>query len=274
MLVHESYEDVAMNDLGLFGPDSVTWRIHADPSSLVGGLRALLIQALNTRAMAAVDQHSDYRTDPWSRLRRTSEYLTATTFGDTATAERYAGRVRAIHRRVHGVDPVSGRPYRADDPELLLWVHAVEVDSFLTAYRQYGGSVTDADADRYALEMVRAAELVGLRPDQVPTTLDDLREYLRRAYRGLALSPAAKEGVRYVLSPPMPLLVRPLWAVPATAAVAILPDVVRGLYGLRWWPLATPVVRAGVFSLLRVLNVAVPPPPPVRWALALGRTAA
>jgi uncharacterized protein (DUF2236 family) len=274
MLVHESYEDVGMNDLGLFGPGSVTWRIHADPSSLVGGLRALLIQALNPRAMAAVDQHSDYRTDPWSRLRRTSEYLTATTFGDVATAERYAGRVRAIHRRVHGVDPVSGRPYRADDPELLLWVHAVEVDSFLIAYRQYGGPVSDADADRYTLEMVRAAELVGLVSDQVPSTLEDLREYLSGAYRGLALSPAAKEGVRYVLSPPMPLLVRPLWAVPATAAVAILPDVVRGLYGLRWWPPATPVVRAAVFSLLRIMNVAVPRPPPVRRAFALGRKAA
>jgi uncharacterized protein (DUF2236 family) len=263
-----------MSDLGLFGPSSVTWRIHGDPASLIGGLRALLIQALNSRAMAAVDQHSDYRSDPWGRLRRTSEYLTATTFGDTATAERYAARVRAVHRRVSGVDPASGRQYRADDPELLLWVHAVEVDSFLSAYRQYAGPVSEADADRYALEMVRAAELVGLAAGDVPANVADLRSYLEDAYRGLALTPAAQDGVGYVLSPPMPLAARPLWAVPATAAVAILPERVRSLYGLRWWRPATPVVRAYVFSVLRVLNVVVPPPPPVRRAIALARDAA
>jgi uncharacterized protein (DUF2236 family) len=263
-----------MTDLGLFGPTSVTWRLHADPASLIGGLRALLIQALNSRAMAAVDQHSDYRTDPWGRLRRTSEYLTATTFGDSATAERYAARVRAIHRRVSGVDPVSGRSYRAADPELLLWVHAVEVDSFLTAYRHYAGPVSDEDADRYVLEMVRAAELVGLTAGDVPASVAELRSYLVGAYRGLALSPAAQDGVKYVLSPPMPLAARPLWAIPATAAVAILPERARSLYGLKWWPPATPLVRASVFSVLRILNLVVPPPAPVRRAMARGRAAA
>jgi uncharacterized protein (DUF2236 family) len=260
-------------DVGLFGPDSVTWRIHGDPASLIGGLRALLIQALNPRAMAAVDQHSDFRTDPWGRLRRTSEYLTATTFGDTATAHRWAARVRAVHRRVHGIDPVTGRAYRADDPELLLWVHAIEVESFLLAYRQYAGPVSDDDADRYVSEMVRAAELVGLTAKEVPVSIAELRDYLDTV-TGLALSPAAKEGMRYVLAPPMPLAARPLWAVAATAAVAILPEEVRGLYGLRWWPIATPAVRACVYGLLRIFNIAVPPPPPVREAMARARSAA
>ena len=173
-----------------------------------------------------------------------------------------------------GVDPVSGRPYRADDPELLLWVHAVEVDSFLTAYRRYAGPVGDEDADRYVLEMVRAAELVGLTTGDVPTSVTELRSYLEGAYQGLALSPAAQDGVKYVLSPPMPLAVRPLWAVPATAAVAILPDRVRSLYGLRWFLPATPLVRACVYSILRVLNIVVPPPAPVRQAIARGRASA
>jgi uncharacterized protein (DUF2236 family) len=265
---HESKVDV-----GLFGPDSVTWRIHGDPAGLIGGLRALLIQALNPRAMAAVDQHSDFRTDPWGRLRRTSEYLTATTFGDTATAHQWAARVRAVHRRVHGIDPVTGRAYSADDPELLLWVHAVEVDSFLVAYRQYAGPVSDEDADRYVAEMVRAAELVGLTAKEVPASIAELRVYLD-SVTGLALSPAAKEGMRYVLAPPLPLAARPLWAAAATAAVAILPEHVRDLYGLRWWPVATPVVRAGVYGLLRIFNVAVPPPPPVRAAMARARSSA
>ena len=96
-------------DVGLFGPGSVTWRIHADPSMIVGGLRSLLAQALNPRAMAGVDQHSDFRVDPWGRLRRTAEYVGATTFGDTATAEAAGDMVRAVHRRVRGVDPHTGR---------------------------------------------------------------------------------------------------------------------------------------------------------------------
>jgi len=254
-----------VSDLGLFGPDSVTWRIHGDPASLIGGLRALLIQALNPRAMAAVDQHSDYKSDPWARLRRTSAYLTETTFGDTEAATRAARRVREIHRSVSGTDPVTGRTYRADDPELLLWVHAVEVDSFLTAYRAYAGPVSADEADRYVSEMVRAAKLVGLHAEDVPSTTAELSTYLR-SVSGLALTPAAKDGARYVLAPPMPLVARPLWAIPSAAAVAILPEHVRRLYGLRWWRPATPVVRAYVFATLRVMNVALPPPPPVRRA--------
>lgn len=259
-----------MDDLGLFGPGSVTWRIHADPAALIGGLRALLIQALNPRAMAAMAQHSDYREDPWGRLRRTSEYLVATVFGDRAQAERAAARVRAVHGRIQGVDPVTGTAYRADDPDLLLWVHAVEVDSFLAAYRAYAGPVSDADADRYVAEMVRGAELVGLPAEAVPADLASLRAYLD-SFAGLALTPAAREGMRVVFAPPMPAALRPLWAIPAVAAVAILPPPVRDLYGLPWPPPATPLVRMGVWALLRALNVTRRPPPPIRRALALSR---
>ncbi len=80
-------------DVGLFGPGSVTWRIHADPATLIGGLRALLVQALEPRAMAGVDQHSAYQADPWGRLRRTTMFVQETTFGDTATAEAACARV-------------------------------------------------------------------------------------------------------------------------------------------------------------------------------------
>src|SRR5437764_3706501 len=188
------------DDLGLFGPDSVSWRIHADPSMLIGGLRALLVQALHPVAMAGVAQHSDYQDDPWGRLQRTVDYVVTTTFGDTATALAAGARVRAVHTRVRGVDPVTGRPYRADDPDLLLWVHAVEVHSFLAAYRRYGGLLRRADADRYLVEMVRAAELVGLDPADVPASTDDLRAYLRRVH-ALTLTPAAPAALGRRLSP-------------------------------------------------------------------------
>ena len=254
-------------DPGLFGPGTVTWKIHADPSMLVGGLRALLIQALHPLAMAGVDQHSDYRDDPWGRLRRTTEYVTTTTFADTPTALAAGEQVRRVHAFVKGVDPVTGREYRADDPELLAWVHNVEVHSFLTAYRRYGGRLPDAEADRYVAEMVRVAELVGLRPADVPHDLAGLRAYLR-GVDTLVVSEAARRGAAVVLTPPMPLPVRPLWAIPAAAAVSLLPRRVRNLYGLPWFPPADPAVRVAVYSLFRVLNTALPAPPPVRDAFA------
>ncbi len=263
---------VPPEDFGLFGPTSVTWRIHGDPASLIGGLRALLIQALRPQAMAAVDQHSDFRSDPWGRLRRTSDYLVATTFGDSATALEWGARVRAVHRRVRGIDPVTGLPYRADDPVLLLWVHAVEVHSFLKAYRQYGGPVSEVDADRYVREMVRAAELVGLHADDVPQNLGDLRDYLRS--QEMVMTPAAREGMRYVIAPPMPLVVRPLWAIPAAAAVAILPGRARALYGLPWPQVASLAIRPSVYAVLRILNTAIPPPVRVRRALERARSVA
>jgi len=252
-------------DVGLFGPKSMVWRVHSDPASLIGGLRGLLIQALNPVAMAAVSQHSDYRDDPWGRLNRTSEYLTITTFGDTRRAETAATRLRSIHRRITGTDPVTGRSYRADDPDLLLWVHNVEVHSFLAGYRAYGGRVTPRQSDQYVREMVRHAQLVGLDAADVPDTYADLDEYVSSAE--LMLTPAAKEGMRYVLGPPMPLALRPLWSIPAVAAVTILPSRVRDLYGLPWLAPAAPVVRASTTVVLKTMKALFPPPPVVREAL-------
>ena len=255
-----------MADVGLFGPDSVTWRIHGDPSMLIGGLRSLLAQALNPRAMAGVDQHSDFRVDPWGRLRRTSAYVAATTFGDTATAEAAGAVVRAVHERVKGVDPHTGRTYSAGDHDLLAWIHNVEVHSFLLAYRRHGGRVSDADADRYVAEMVRAGELMGLAPDEVPHDLAGLRAVIRSA--PIEISPAAMRAKEFLMSPPMPPVARPLYAIPFAAAVSLLPRKVRRLYGLPWFPPAEPAVRITTYGLLRVMNLALPEPPALRHARA------
>jgi uncharacterized protein (DUF2236 family) len=254
-------------DAGIFGPDSVAWRIHADPVMLVGGLRALLVQALEPRAMAAVDQHSKFREDPWGRLERTTSFVLATTYGDTAAAEAAAARVRKVHERIHGFDPVAGVPYSANDPDLLLWIHAVEVESFLLAYRTYAGRVTEADADRYVTEMARVAELVELPPARAPHSERELREYLE-SVRGLRATPAAFDGLRVVMFPPMHLRYRPLWAIPTTAAIAILPGYARRLYRIPWIPLAGVPVRTAVFALSRVLNAATPTPPALQEARA------
>ncbi|MFI5053169.1 MAG: oxygenase MpaB family protein [Acidimicrobiia bacterium] len=256
-----------MTDAGIFGPDSMAWRIHADPVMLVGGLRALLVQALEPRAMAAVDQHSRFREDPWGRLERTTKFVVTTTYGDTAAAEEAAALVRRVHQHVRGVDPVTGEAYSGNDPDLLLWIHAVEVESFVMAYRTYAGRLSEAEADRYVAEMARVAEMVELPPAMAPRSMGEVREYLR-SVRGLQVTPAARDGLRVIMFPPMNLRYRPLWAIPTTAAVAILPGYARRMYGIPWFPLAAVPVRTAVFALSRVLNLVVPTPPALRDARA------
>jgi uncharacterized protein (DUF2236 family) len=258
---------------GLFSADSVAWRLHADPAMLAGGMRALLVQALEPRAMAGVDQHSQYREDPWGRLRRTTEFVYQTTYGDLATAEAACARVRRVHEHVRGVDPTTGRLYAASDPDLLLWIHAVEVHSFVVAYRAYAGRLSDADADRYVEEMARVAELVELPAAMTPRSMTELREYLR-GVEGLRLTPAAREGMRTILTPPMPIALRPLWLIPATASVAILPRFARRMYRLPWVEPATIPVRVNVFALTRAMNLVLPPPPIIRAARERVRAAA
>jgi uncharacterized protein (DUF2236 family) len=255
-----------VTDEGLFGPSSVAWRLHADATMLIAALRSLLVQALEPRAMAGVDQHSDYQRDPWARLDRTVRFILATTYGDTPTAAAAVGVVRTIHERVHGIDPVTGRSYSASDPDLLLWVHAVEVHSIVTSYRRYGGRLSDGDADRYVVEMARVAELLGLPTSMAPASMAELRAYLRSMAGQLQVTPAANEALRTIMVPPMPLPLRPLWIVPITATVAVLPRVARRAYGLPWLHPATPSVRVGMFALTRVLNIVVADAPEVREA--------
>jgi uncharacterized protein (DUF2236 family) len=132
---------------GLFAPDSPVWTVHGDLAMFVGGIRALFVQTMHPLAMAGVEEHSDYRRDPLGRLARTGAFIGMTTFGSEEQARRAVDRVRSVHRHVVGTAP-DGRPYRADDPELLTWVHAAEVGSFLEAYQRYGaGRLTDAEAD-------------------------------------------------------------------------------------------------------------------------------
>lgn len=249
---------------GLFGPHSVTWRVHADPVSVVGGMRALLIQALEPRAMAGVDQHSTFRDDPWTRFRNTASFVTTATFGSREEADRMGAAVRKVHRQVHGFDPVSRRRYRADDPELLAWVHNVLVHSLLAAKRRYGGGLGPADADRYVAEMVRMAELVGLAEDAVPHSVAGLRVYLRS--RPLLASALTREARQTVLNPPLPLRLRPAWGLLDVATVALLPARVRRLYGLVWFPPADTAVRAAATSLFGVLRWVSPGPPQLRAA--------
>jgi uncharacterized protein (DUF2236 family) len=262
-------------DAGLFGPDSVTWRVHADPVMAIGGLRALHLQALHPLAMAGVAEHSDFRADPWGRLMRTVNYVTTVSFGSTPQVERAAARVRGIHRRLGGVEPESGTAYRVDDPELLRWVHCCLADSFLTTFRRAGGRLGAGDADRYVAEQVRAAELVGVDPACVPASEAELRDYFAAMRPELRATKEARRAAVFVLLPPMPARwlepAKPVWASVAGTAFALLPRWARRLYGVPTPPAtdlaATATIRALRRSLL-LLPAHVRDAPPVRDARA------
>ena len=250
-----------MGDPGLFGPGSVTWRVHADPVMGVGGLRALHLQALHPLAITGVAQHSDFRNDPWGRLMRTVGYVTTVSFGSTAQVERAAARVRGIHRPLRGVEPESGTTYRVDDPELLRWVHCCLVDSFLSTYRRAGGPLTDTEADTYVAEQVRAAALVGIDPAAVPDSTGALAEYFATIRPELRATGAARDAALFVLNPPMPssrlAAAKPAWAVVAGTAFALLPRWARRLYGLPGLP-ATDVTATATLRALRRSLLLVP----------------
>jgi len=226
--------DPAAHD-GYLGPDSVAWKVVGHPVSLVGGIRALIVQSLHPLAMAGVAQHSDYRNRALDRLRRTAYYVTATTFGDRATADAAAAHVRRVHRRIRGIDPVTGRAYSADDPETQLWVHCVEWHSFLAAYRAYGGRLTPDEQDRYHEEGARVAPLVGLPASMVPRTVAEQREYFESVRSQLVVSDQARAAIDFVLRPPLTRDLLP-FQIPirlvARAALAIVPRDLRRMAGV------------------------------------------
>jgi uncharacterized protein (DUF2236 family) len=240
-------------DDGFFGAASVTWRVASDLSAPIAGLRSLLMQALHPLTMAGVDQHSDWRRDPVGRLAATSAYEAIVTFGDRASATRVAERVRAIHTRVQGVDTVTGQPYAAGDPALLLWVHAALVDSGLAAGRMFGTPLTGADADAYVGEMTVAAELLGVPHEIVPASVAELERYLTEVRPELRCTPAAAESMGYLLDPPgLDEDIAELWQDIREASIATLPEWARDMYG---YPAPAPVTAERRNEIRQTLGV-------------------
>ncbi|GAB2460704.1 oxygenase MpaB family protein [Jatrophihabitans fulvus] len=235
-------------DVGLFGPDSVTWRVHGDPSMLLAGFRALMLQAVHPLVMAGFDDNSFFRGDPWGRLRRTGEWVATITYGTTADAQQAGAGLRRLHASLApGVEPESGEPYRVDDPDLLLWVHCTEVESFLSTYRRSGGTLGPGDGDRYVDEMRASAAQVGLDPADVPRSEREIADYYDRVRPSLRVTRVARRNVLWGFAPPMPRWVslatpaRPAWASMVAVAGAMLPPWARRLYGLPALPTTDPV---------------------------------
>ncbi|MGW2420537.1 oxygenase MpaB family protein [Streptomyces sp. NPDC001709] len=255
-----------MGDPGLFTPNSVTWQMHGDPMMWVAGVRALYLQALHPRAVRGVMQNSDFRRDAWGRLMRTANFVGTTTYGTTEAAERAGARVRKIHSTLTATDPATGERYGVDEPELLLWVHCAEIDSYLHVLRRSGFPLTDAHADRYMAEHRVSARLVGLDPEAVPASRADMAAYFERVRPELTAGPEARAVDDFLLRPPThPLLVpvrEVLWRRVAQLAYAALPPYAHELYGRRA-PAPAVVTRRlrATGALLRCV------PPRVRWQL-------
>lgn len=232
--------------------------VHSDIAMLIGGIRALLLQSLHPVAMRGVTEHSDFRTDPLGRLQRTSRFITVTTFGTVPDAERAIAKVRGIHRRVRGAerDGPGGRAYRADDPDLLLWVHAAEIDSFLEAHRAFGAKPLDeAGYDRYVDQTRLVAERLGV--PEPPASRAALTAVIEGYRPQLTRGPGSDDVVDLLLRrPPIPGPSGIGYRALAAGAVSLLPRWARVQLGL---PATDRVpARAVADRLTRVL----------RWALA------
>jgi uncharacterized protein (DUF2236 family) len=243
-----SLDDVS-GDIGLFGPRSVTWKLHQEPILVLGGLRSLYLQALHPRAVAAVAQNSGYKSDAWGRLNRTSEYVGTVVYGSTAEVEAAGSRLRRMHARMSATDPRTGETFRIDEPDLLRWVHIAEVESFLTTARRAGLKLTDDEVDTYYTEQLRAAELVGLDPATVPSTAAEVAAYYRAIRPELALTRDSAETALFLTVPPVPdtwgsrslrlgLTLGPTrlaYFGVAGTALALLPPWARKMYGGLGW---------------------------------------
>ena len=250
---------MARTDTGLFGPDSVSWRVHRETTVLFGGARAILMHAAHPLVIAGARETGFYERNPWKRLERTLMLTYAITFGSTEEAHRAAERINEVHRSVKGVDPVTGKRYDALDPGLLLWVHACLVDSALLFERLTVGRLSSRERERFHREQMMAAELLGLDRNLIPATVEALRRYIEEVVRGdaLVVSDASLRVASLFRDPPPEAEWRPVLRRVSRWAFATLPPRLRGMYGFR----AAGPRRAGYrveLALLRTVRPLIP----------------
>jgi len=224
-------------DRGLFGPDSISWRIDREVLVLAGGSCALLMQLAHPAVAAGVTEHSDFRSDPFARLRRTLAATYAVVFGTTPQADRAIRRMNAIHATVEGQVPETGEAYRALDPALLLWVHATLVDTAIRVYDRFVKPLTDEEAQMYYAEAAVIALRLGIPETALPGTLADLRAEMDRLIRGgqVRVSPTARRLAPAVLYPTR-FPPRRVWDLAHLVSLSVLPPELRRGYGIGWSP--------------------------------------
>lgn len=247
-------------DAGLFGPESVTWRIHGDfTSMLCGGVSALLLQMLHPLALAGVWDHSNFREDMLGRLRRTSQFISCTTFAPTDPANQLIDKIKAIHLRVSGTD-AHGVPYAASSPELLVWVHVAEAYSFLQSHLRYRNPALSLDdQDRYYAEFARVAQALGA--ENVPASVSAVEAYLQQMRPLLRCDERTLEVVRLLLNAPAPSrIAKPVGKILVWAGIDLLPNWAMAQLGLA---MAAPRRKGIRFATRRIARL-------LRWAVRNG----
>jgi uncharacterized protein (DUF2236 family) len=247
-------------DAGLYGPDSVSWKVHKETTVLFGGARALLMQAAHPLVIAGARQTGFYQRNPWRRLERTLHLAYTITFGTRSEALAAAEQINEVHRRVKGVDEVTGLPYDAFDPDLLLWVHACLVDSALLFEELTVGRLTAEEKERFHEEQTVGAELLGLSRDRIPPSVPALRAYIDMMVESgeLIVGDSALEVADTIRHPPPEAEYRPILAAVSFWAFGTLPGPLKKSYGVRWSPLHEVALR----STLLWLKLARPLIPP------------
>src|SRR5690625_1113983 len=218
-----------------FVPDDPIWRVHDDASLFICGITALRVQVLLAGRWAGVGDFSGCKDDPWGRLQRTADYIAMTTFGTIEAAEAAIGHVKRIHDRVRGTDAL-GRPYWGSDPDLLLFVHDAEIDSFLRAYQTYGpAQLTRSEADTYVAQTAQAARLLGV--ETPPMSVAELHGQLRGFRSDLVITESAKEAAQFVLhTPPVARSARLGYGLLTAGGVDLLPELAPEMIDLSVGP--------------------------------------
>jgi uncharacterized protein (DUF2236 family) len=248
------------DDIGYFGPDSVSWKVHREVTVLFGGARALLMQAAHPLVVAGANQTGMYERNPWKRLQRTLILTYTLTFGTKAEAHAAADKINEVHRRINGVDAVTGKTYDALDPELLLYVHACLVDSALLFEKLTVGALDDAGRQRFHEEQMLAAELCLVPRDSIPPTVPALRAWLADIEdRGdLLVTDGARKVAALFLDPPAEAEWRPVLRGVARLAFATLSPNLRAQYGFDVGPVKERAARA-TLAATRFVRPALPP---------------
>jgi uncharacterized protein (DUF2236 family) len=229
-------------DPGLFPPGSVARRVNGETALLLGGGRALLLQLAHPIVAAGVADHSDFRRDALGRLANTLDLTLTVSFGDEDQRRDALARVTTTHRRVTGKR--NDRPYRALDPELLLWVHATLVDSAIATYERFVGSIGPVARDRYHEEMKAQALAFGVPKDRLPGSFEEFRGYVERMVATLEVTDEARELSHGVLHPAVSAPLHPFGGVMRLLTIGLLPERIRAGFGLTWDPVRERVLAA------------------------------
>ena len=250
---------------GLYLPDDAPWVVHRDFATLVGGIRALLVQALHPGSLGGVAQHSRYKEEPLGRLAGTIRWLTVTTFGSHDAVSGEAGRVNGMHDRVKGkynTNQGENRAYKAADRDLLMWVHVAFMESFLRTHQFYSSAPIPGGADNYIAQWSKAVKPLGLT--DVPMNEAELEKTMADFWPELRRDEKTDSVISFIKNPPLPGATKPFYRLFFQAAVTSLPKEYAELLEMKQVPAST--IRPVTKSVLKGMRVGIGPESPIENA--------